>query len=246
MIIFILAASSLAAQDDFVIYEGTQLNYRVGLNNGNTYAWNVLNGTNGSEFDFTTNPAFYEVGVTWNIAGSYIIRLTESHPSGCSTTRELPVQVQPNNRSVGFDVVAGTECFKQEGNSFTLPFTVLDNNGQPLSGAYFPMMVEFSVNGSIQSQPVSFDGQLLTINETMFAANPAQNTDVIVEITGVTDIKNAPVKPGVANGTHTRTIFAIPEIEFTEELRKRYNLKYEKITAYIDDNARHMEQLGPE
>ncbi|MGE0018458.1 MAG: hypothetical protein AB7S72_02225 [Draconibacterium sp.] len=230
MIIFILAASSLAAQDDFIIYEGTQLNYRVGLNNGNTYAWNVVNGTNGAEFDFTTNPAFYEVGVTWNIAGSYIIRLTESHPSGCSTTRELPVQVQPNNRSIGFGLTASTECFSLTGNDFQLALSVLDNNGSPLPVAYFPLSVQFTVNGAPQSQLLSFNDQQLLISNTMFTALPDQNSPVEVVLSSVTDVKNAPVQPG-ANGTHLRTIFAIPEIEFTEELRRQYYDK-EGITAY--------------
>ncbi len=57
-----------------------------------------------------------------------------------------------------------------------------------------------------------------------------QNTPVEVILTSVTDIKNAPVQPG-ANGTHLRTIHAIPAIEFTEELRRQYYDK-EGITAY--------------
>lgn len=236
MILFILAAGNLAAQGDFVIYEGTQLNYRVGFNEGNTYAWEVMNNLNPSsnagqsEFTFLTSESLADVGIQWNLAGTYFVTVTETDAGGCSNKKALAVQVQPNNRSVGFDVVVSTECFNLNGNNFNLAVAVLDNNGVPLSSAYFPFTVEFTVNGSLQSQLLSFDNQQLQISETMFSALPYKDTPVEVLLTSVTDVKNAPVQPGI-NGTHLRTIHAIPAIEFTEELRKRY-YENESVTAY--------------
>ncbi len=180
----------------------------------------------------------------WNLAGQYFLMVSETNAEGCSNKKAIAVQVEQNNRSTEFDIMASIECFNPESNNFSLPINVLDNNSQPLSAAYYPMLVEFSVNGSSQSQIVSFDNQLLTINEDWFTADPTQNSDVIVEITNVTDVYNAPVKPGVNSGTHTRTLFAIPEIEFTEELRIHFNLN-EEITAYNISSTDHILRMEP-
>jgi hypothetical protein len=244
MIIFILAARTLAAQGDLVIYEGTQMNYRVGFNDGNTYAWEILSNVNPTEIanpdnaGFITDPNLSDVAVQWNLAGNYFVTVTETDAGGCSNKKALAVQVQPNNRSVGFDVVASTECFNLNGNNFNLAVAVLDNNGVALASAYFPLTVQFTVNGTTQSQLLSFDNQQLQISETMFSALPDKETPVEVVLTSVTDVKNAPVNPG-ANSTHLRTIHAIPAIEFTEELRKRY-YESESFTAYyspVSDNS---------
>jgi hypothetical protein len=250
MILFVLAAQLVAAQGGYVIYEGTQLNYRVNLNDGNAYAWEVLNGINPpagtipGDYDFITDPGFSTVGIQWNLAGLFYLTITESDASGCSNKKAMAVQVEPNNRSSEFNLTASTECFNLSGNSYNLPINVLDNNSLPLAAAYFPMVVEFSVNGAIHSQLVSFNSQLLQISEDWFTANPIQSTDVIVEITSVTDAHNAPVQPDAVNGTHTRSIFAIPEIEFTEELRRRFNLN-EEITAYNKSSIDRFRRMEP-
>lgn len=237
MIFFFLAAQFVAAQGDYVIYEGTQLNYRVNNTDGNSYAWEIVNNLNpptlssSGDFYFITDPGFSMVEVQWNLAGQYLLMVSETDAEGCSNKKAIAVQVEPNNRSAEFDIMASTDCFNPESNNFSLPINVLDNYSQPLSAAYFPMFVEFTVNGGSQSQLVDFDNQTLQISEDWFTANPTQNSDVIVEITNVTDIYNVPVKPGVDSGTHTRTLFAIPEIEFTEELRRQYDLN-EELTAY--------------
>ena len=250
MIFTLLAAQFVAAQDGFIIYEGTQLHYSVNLHQGNSYAWEVANNLNPpivpnqGDFEFITDPGFSEVGIQWNVAGLYYLMVTETGADGCSNKKAVAVQVEPNNRSAEFDITASTECFNTGSNSFTLPVNLLDNTGQPLSALYFPMMVEFTVNGTVQSQLVGYNNQLLSINEDWFAADPTQNSDITVEIINVTDAKNATVKPDVTNATHTRTLFAIPEIEFTEELRNRYNLN-EKITAYNISSTERVWRMEP-
>lgn len=227
-----------------------------GITEGSNYTFNVVaaNGGQAGEYDFIGDVSGTIGGdgiataqIQWNTGSSlneYQVWLDVTI-AGCSNKIFIGVSPQINNRSVGFDVTASTECFNLSDNSFTISFITLDNNGQPLAAAYFPLIVEFDVNGVIQSQLVSFDNQLLSISESMFAANPTQNTDVRVDFTNVTDKYNAPVKADVVNGTHTRTLFAIPEIEFTEELRERYNLMYEEITAYNGNNTRRVERLEP-
>lgn len=237
MIIFILAARNLVAQGDLVIYEGTQMNYKVGFNDGNKYAWEIMSNVNPpqnaspGDFGFITDPSLSDVMVQWNVAGTYFVTVTESDVSGCSNKKALAIQVQPNNRSVGFDAVASAECYNLNGNPFNLALAVMDNNGAPLSETYFPLQVEFTVNGAPQSQLLSYNDQQLLITDAMFSALPDQNTAVEVKLTSVTDVKFAPVQPGT-NGTHLRTINAIPVIEFTEEIRLRYLKRQNEVTAY--------------
>jgi hypothetical protein len=228
-----------------------------GITEGSSYTFNVV-ATNGAQtggYDFIGvnsgiigNDGLASTQIQWNTGSSlnqYEVWLDVSI-SGCSNKIFIGVSPQPNNRSIDFDVVASTECFNIAGNNFTVSIITEDNNGQPIPAAYFPLSVQFTVNGNIQSQLLEFDNQVLQVNETMFSANPAQNTAVEVAIANVTDVKNAPVQPGATNGVHIRTIFAIPEIEFTEELRKLYNVKHEEITAYTNNNARRMERMEPE
>lgn len=233
-------------------YEGATHSYGwKGLQGGTGYEFYITSNADGSgiyddaltgEFDFLTSSSGMvgigesnvAVDVTWNVGASltnYYLWLKVTTHEGCSNFRYVSVSPQPNNRSIGFGLTASTECFSLSGNDFTVFFITLDNNGQPVSAAYFPLSVEFSVNGAIQSQLVSYDNQVLQISETMFSALPDQNTSVEVVLTSVTDSKNAPVQPG-ENGTHLRNIFAIPEIEFTDAMRKKYHLKQNEITAY--------------
>lgn len=165
---------------------------------------------------------------------------------GCSNNIRLEVNPHENNRLAGFDIVASTECFNTTDNSFAISFITLNNNGQPLAAAYFPLNVEFSVDGQVHTQLVSFSDQNIQINESWFTIDPTVNSDVLVEITGATDKDNIPVKPGEDNAIHTRTIFALPEIQFTEVLRRKYNLFYEAVTAYNNSDDSRLERMEPE
>jgi hypothetical protein len=235
--------TGVSAQNlSLVPVEGSIHSYTCGgVTEGSNYTINVVadNGGQPGDFNFIGsnsgiigNDGIATTQIQWNTGSSlntYKLWLDVEY-NGCSNRIYIGVSPQPNNRSIGFGLTASTECFNLSGNDFTVSFITLDNNGQPVSAAYFPLSVEFSVNGAIQSQLVSYDNQVLQISETMFSALPDQNTSVEVLLTSVTDSKNAPVQPG-ENGTHLRNIFAIPEIEFTEELRRQYYLE-EGITAY--------------
>jgi len=239
LLLTLWAARFVAAQTGSVIYEGTRLDYSVDLHNGNIYAWTVENATNTVEYNFTTVSDNNKVGVQWNLAGSYLLRVTESHPTGCSSSRQIQVTVEQNNRSFEFNMTASSECFNKGDNSFSLPFEVLDNNKQALSSAYFPMNIDFLVNGNLQTQTVIFNKQELIIAESGLALKPLQDNEIIVQVTNVTDAKNVSI-PGLANATHNRTIFALPTIEFTEELRRKYQIDEEAfahIVAYNNPDA---------
>lgn len=238
-------------------YEGSIHSYTCnGITEGSSYTFYVTADIGGKtgEYDFiggksgiVGNDGTVTAQIQWN-TGSSINQFElwlEVNSSGCSNQIFIGVSPQPNNRSIGFDEVASTDCFNLSGNNFAISFKTKDNNGQPIPAAFFPLQVEFTVNGNIQSQLVTFNEQMLKINETMFAANPQENTTVVVEISKVTDTKNSPVKPGDNSGVHARTIFAIPEIEFTEELRKRFEAQREENTAYNFTGARGLDLMEP-
>jgi hypothetical protein len=230
--------------------EGSLHSYTCnGVSEGCNYVFNIVadNGGQPGDFDFIGsnagvigNDGIATTQIQWNSGSSlntYKVWL-EVEYNGCSNRIYIGVSPQPNNRSLDFGITASTECFNLNGNNFSVSIITKDNNGQPIPAAYFPLLVEFSVNGAPQSQLLSFDNQQLLITETMFSALPDKETPVEVVLTSVTDVKNAPVQPG-ANDTHVHTIHAIPAIEFTEELRKRY-YESESFTAYnspVSDNS---------
>lgn len=187
--------------------------------------------------------------IIWNEGASlnaYNVWL-EVSIAGCSNSIRLEVAPQQNNRTAGFEITASENCFNTSDNSFAISFIALDNSGQPLSAAHFPLNVEFSVDGQSHSQTVTFNNQIIQVNELWFNADPTVNKDVLVEITNATDKDNILLKPDEITAAHTRTIFALPQIEFTEELRLKYNLNYEAITAYNNyAAASRFERMEPE
>jgi hypothetical protein len=242
----------MAQNLSLVPIEGSLQSYTCnGATEGCNYVFNVVadNGGQPGDFDFIGsnsgiigNDGIASTQIQWNTGSSlntYKVWL-DVEIGGCSNRIFIGVSPQPNNRSIGFGITASTECFNLTNNGFAISFITEDNNGQPIPAAYFPLQVEFTVNGTPQSQLLSFDNQQLQISESMFSVLPDKDTPVEVVLTSVTDVKNAPVQPG-ANGTHSRTIHAIPAIEFTEELRKRY-YESESFTAYYssvsDDSGR--------
>lgn len=195
------------------------------------------------EFDFLTTAngtvnggnSAASAQVHWNPGAaltSYFLWIKITGTSGCSNYRFVEILPQPNNRSIGFDVVASNECFSPGGNEFELPVSFLGNDGELLAQNQFPINVDFTVNGTAYQQNMQSADENLQIESAMFAADPAQDTQVLVEITGATDAHSAQLFPGEENSTHTRTIFAIPVIEFTQQLKLQKKLN-EETTAHI-------------
>lgn len=253
-----LVMQAKAQSLDRIPYEGSTHEYTCnGISVGADYEFYITTKTGNllaGDFDFIGDVSgtigsdgIASAQIQWNTGSSlneYEVWLDVT-TAGCSNRIFIGVSPQVNDRSIGFDITASSGCFNLSDNSFTISFITLDNNGQPLSAAYFPLMVEFDVNGLNQSQLVRYDSQLLNINGNWFTANPVENTDVVVEFKTATDKYNAPVKPEETNGTHIRSIFAIPEIEFTEELRERYRLMYEELTAYNSNVTDRADRLEP-
>lgn len=214
-----------------------------GISEGSNYTFYVVaeNGGLTGEYDFIgTNSGIVgfdglaSVQIRWNSGSAfnqYQVWL-EVSSVGCSNQIFIGVTPQLNNRSIGFDAVASNACFSQDGNGFELPVSLLANNGGPLSENHYPVNVSFTVNGTEHQQVLEFGTTTLQISETMFSADYSQDTEVLVKITGATDAHNAKIYPGEENSMHARTIFAIPVIEFTQQLKLQEELN-EETTAHI-------------
>jgi hypothetical protein len=251
--VFLLLALAPAAmtQGSFTEpYEGTVHDYTCdGISAGADYAFYVSSNIEGNallddaitaDFDFIGDTSglvgangLASATIQWNAGSSlnqYQVWL-EVSSGGCSNRIRIEVSPQPNNRSIGFEALASNECFSPVGNGFELPVSFLGNDGESLAQNQFPVNVEFTVNGTAYEQIVQSAADNLQIENAMFAANPAEDSQVVVEITGASDAHSAELFPELENSVHTRTIFAIPIIEFTQLLKLQNELN-EESTAY--------------
>jgi hypothetical protein len=173
-LILLLVAGLLAAQEGISVYEGARFSYRVDFHDGNQYAWQVFSQLGQpveavpGEFTFTGAPDWSETEIQWDLAGTYYLVVTETNPLGCFTSRTLPVQVLPNNRSIGFDAVASNECFTPGGNGFELPVSLLANNGEPLPENHYPVNVTFTVNGVAYQQVLEYGTRRCKLQKRCF------------------------------------------------------------------------------
>jgi hypothetical protein len=264
-VLMLLISVSAAIAQSFVTepYEGTVHEYICdGISVGADYSFYVSSNVEGNallddalttEFDFIGDASglvdsngLATATIQWNAGSSlnqYQVWL-EVSSGGCSNRIRIEVSPLPNNRSIGFDALASNECFLPDGNGFELPVSFLGNEGEPLTQNQFPVNVEYTVNGTAYQQNMQSADENLQIGNTMVEADPAQDTQVVVEITGATDAHNAELFPGEENSTHTRIIFAIPVIEFTQQMKLQKELN-EESTAYIIHSPVGFDWQGP-
>jgi gliding motility-associated-like protein len=220
MIFTLLAALFGAAQEAIVVYEGATTNHFVEKHPGSSYAWEIF-----VDFspDINAPPDEYEiigsanldnVHIRWLNSGIYYLKVTETDLKGCENLKVLPVRVIMNNRSIGFLSLSGSAYFNATGNGFGIPVLITDDNGQPLSVDYFPLVVEFMFNGKLYSQELQPGNPMIRIQDEM--VETTANTDFIakVEIISARDVFNDSIPLDVDMKTHIRTILAYPQIEF--------------------------------
>ncbi len=220
MIIFLLVAASVVAQEDYVVFEGGSSSYNVDFRPGNSYQWEVLKQfsptvyATSDDFEFIRRDTTNEVEIRWKSEGQFYVLLNEFDESGCTNTKALVVSVQGNNSSIGFEYLSSTSCFSDTGNSFDLPLEILNHSGQPLGNEYFPINVEFSVNGDVHAQQLNFNNQVISISSEWFDQISGSDTEIEVEIMEVKDNSGVPIDIRSAEKTSIHTIFSNPEISF--------------------------------
>ncbi|WP_372948386.1 Ig-like domain-containing protein [Mariniphaga sp.] len=221
-ILTIWAVAFAAAQEHFVVSVGETRSYFVEERTGSEYEWTVFNEPTFSisatdpEVVFPNGNTGHIINIQWDKPGLYYIAVVETDISGCTNSKAMSVTVIPNNRSVGFESVASQSCFNSSENSFELPLIILNNDGLPLTSNYFPLKIEFNVNGSTHSVLLEFSLQKLQISDEWFSTGPGISTPVTVELISITDDNDVPLQ--LTNAVHKHTIHAIPEIEFENPL----------------------------
>lgn len=224
MIALVLGTLSGWTQGLGVVYEGTQHFYKVQSIEGYTYAWEVYRGndppdpTSQGDFEFIGDPALANIGVQWNVAGLYYLTVIGTDMEGCNNRKAMAVQVIPNDRLIGFVASAGDACFNANGNDFDLALTSTGNFKED----EFPLTINYTVNGVWFSNVVESNNLMLSIGEPDFIADPLQETAVEVEIKEAIDVNGIEINADPDKDLHIRTIFPVPVIEFTEELRRTY------------------------
>ncbi len=226
MILILRAALFGAAQEAIVVYEGAETNHFVAYHPGNDYAWKVFVGFSPDieappdDYLLTAQPGTGTVKVRWLHTGLYYLRVTETDVGGCSNTKVLPVNVVSNNRAIGFLTATSAVCNNINGNGFTLPLKLQESGGTPLGETSFPINLEFTLNGKNYSQLVEYTNQVLEIKDEWVAINPQFDNKTEVQLVKATDFKGIPVNPETGKNMHTRTIYAVPDIEFVTFVTK--------------------------
>jgi gliding motility-associated-like protein len=256
MILILLAALFGAAQEAIVVNEGAITNHFVEKHSGSNYAWGIY-------IDFSPDveapPDKYEiigssdedkVQIKWRNAGIYYLKVTETDLNGCENLKVLPVNVISNTRSIGFLTTSGSACFNQGGNGFSVPLVVLGNNGKPLNEDYFPLVVEFLLNEKGYSQEISFNNQMLTIQDDWLNVDKQSNFNAMVEIISAKDVQINDIPPDSNLKTYNRTIQALPQIEFEtllQTVKQGTQVTYKvKMLTGKPENSVYTWSLSPE
>lgn len=217
----ILANTEVFAQDN-VCYVGETETFYVDNHQGSEYDWSVYNEptfsiiANNAEVSLPNGNAGNRVNVSWKKPGLYYLAVIETDITGCTNTKAFVVNVLPNNNTVAFEANTSNSCFRPGNNSFLLQLIATGTNGAPLENQYFPLNVNFKVNGNTHSSTVDFNNQQLVVENRWLDVGPGILSEVIVEIFEVTDVNGIPIV--LTDSIHNHTIFSLPEIEFENEL----------------------------
>lgn len=222
--ILFLAATYVAAQDAFTPFEGTQKTYKVVGQAGSSYQWNVYTQLNpllaaSSSAVIITNNGSQQVSILWVKPGEYYLLVTETDASGCTNTKAARVEVLPISYNILFTNTTSSACYTSSLNNLTIPVQVMGSNNQLADVTHFPIKVNYTINGVAQTpQSITYTNQALFISGSSLTANPNQDTQVVVAITGATDSQNQIILPEITSGQniHTQTIYEQPQIQFAK------------------------------
>ncbi len=120
--LFMVAAITMgfAQTADFTFIEGSVHSFKIDLHDGNSYVWDVRGASfediDPLSFTFEEGQFTPNITVRFNDMGRSIadmvnLLVTETNPSGCSTSRALRIMLEPNNMYFEFAEEISTDCF---------------------------------------------------------------------------------------------------------------------------------------
>jgi len=235
--LMIISASAMA-QGGLTPFVGSTHEYSVQAEDasGNSLAWSVLEGSNGSEYDINSAANGETYNITWNTAGTYTLQFRETaNGTNCITLKETTVVVEANTFDVTIsdsiiacNAAEGVVNFTGTDTTTAVSFTV-DTVGVDWD---YDWEIQFTLNSSatltelaadegdaITGSGTSGDPYVLTniagtvpsVNISMKVKGSAfAQQSVIMEIVSATELKyNTPALLN-ENTTSTGYVNAIP------------------------------------
>ncbi len=222
-----------AGQEPYVFYTGSVHQAHVAEHAGTGYEWKVY-----VVSDWTDPPDQTEadvsaytfisginnsdtVSIQWNTAGRYYLIVEESFPGSCSTRRALQIEVQENEENIGFIALTSSDCYDGD-NTFSTEIGIYQDALQttPLPEEFYPITLSYRVNDGTTDTEYT--------NITLTYADVGNNGLYLLPISGileddqetrvftitlfdVEDRYNTPINITSGYGSHTRTIYHLPQ-----------------------------------
>lgn len=220
MIFILLAARFGVAQENIVVLESATTQHSVENHPGSEYSWEIFTGFNPdieadiSAYSLIQSSNENAVNVQWKVAGLYFLKVTETDSNGCGNVKVQVVNVISNNRSIAFSNLASKSCYSEGQNGFAIELLIYGNNGAQLDEEYFPLSLNFTLNGVEHTQQIEFSSHELKVEDQQLLISPTSTNKLDVELLRVNDVSGVELPIVASSGKHTRTIYENVVIEF--------------------------------
>ncbi|MFA9392254.1 MAG: hypothetical protein ACERKD_20750 [Prolixibacteraceae bacterium] len=194
-VVFVMATVSMASAQDFSFIEGSVHGFNVGNHEGNTFTWtfhdeafNNLDGTfiDFIEGQFETNVTVQFLDRNRTVAQLVYLAVTETRPVGCSTTRAISIDLQPNNMYLDFASLPNADdCFNFDANyqaQVQVGMNFTDRNGladAAIPESRFPLKVKYTVEDKTNAPGTVLEGN----GGEYFVLEYKESNNYILEVT---------------------------------------------------------------
>jgi hypothetical protein len=117
-----VAFPSVTFTGSAAVCAGSTAAYSVVKNTGSTYAWSVTGGALATRDSLWLATRPNEVSVVWGAAGAGVLTVTETNATGCATTKDYSVTINPQPKPA--IVGNGFVCANASGEVYTTTLTV--------------------------------------------------------------------------------------------------------------------------
>lgn len=193
---FMFVSIGVMAQGGLSPLVGSTHNYTVTAeSSGNTLAWTIVEGSDGTEYDIISGAATQSINITWNTAGTYTLQFRETNGNGCITLKQETVIVSANTFDVSTTDPAAT-CNAKDGTvnptgdattsiTFTVNMTTANASWNPIWEIDFtltPAGVATIANITVSGGTLSGTGPY---NLTALTSSGGNGTvDITMDVTG--------------------------------------------------------------
>nr|WP_320117180.1 hypothetical protein [uncultured Marinifilum sp.] len=228
--VFVLASASA---QDAVFLVGSTHKASLALHAGNTCEWKIYkvadfadqkDKTLAAAGDYTFKDGKNKIAaveITWNTPGKYYLIVEEFNGGlgGCSTRRAFAIQVDDNLLQMEFAEIESSDCF--DGNNETLlPIKLQANATNALAENNYDVTVNYTVlleGVEVDSYTKTFtyadvgaDGEV-DLSVEGIVEELDKTKEYTIRINWAKDGFNTPFNIVSGKGTHTRTIYQLPQ-----------------------------------